>query len=219
MLKVAEETKKTRVRISKEELYETMSVYEKEAFSQGFSLIGGMDEAGRGPLAGPVVAACVILDPSKPVLGVNDSKKLSPKRRQELKKEIEEKAIAIGVGIVDEKRIDEINILEATKEAMRMAVSNLKVTPDMLFIDAVHLPGVPMEQRSIIKGDALSVSIAAASIIAKETRDEMMVKMDETYPGYGFAKHKGYGTKEHIQAIQEMGPCPIHRRSFITHFV
>ena len=219
MLKVAEETKKTRVRISKEELYKTMSVYEKEAFSQGFSLIGGMDEAGRGPLAGPVVAACVILDPSKPVLGVNDSKKLSPKRRQELKKEIEEKAIAIGVGIVDEKRIDEINILEATKEAMRMAVSNLKVTPDMLFIDAVHLPGVSMEQRSIIKGDALSVSIAAASIIAKETRDEMMVKMDETYPGYGFAKHKGYGTKEHIQAIQKMGPCPIHRRSFITHFV
>ena len=170
-------------------------------------------------MAGPVVAACVILDPSKPVFGVNDSKKLSPKRRQELKKEIEEKAIAIGVGIVDEKRIDEINILEATKEAMRMAVSNLKVTPDMLFIDAVHLPDVSIKQRSIIKGDALSVSIAAASIIAKETRDEMMVKMDETYPGYGFAKHKGYGTKEHIQAIQEMGPCPIHRRSFITHFV
>ena len=216
---MSEETKKKRVRISKEELYASMSQYEEEARALGFSLIAGMDEAGRGPLAGPVVAACVILDKDRPVLGVNDSKKLSPKRRQELKKEIEEKAIAVGIGIVDENRIDEINILEATKEAMRMAVSNLQVRPDLVLIDAVHLDGLEMEQRSIIKGDALSVSIAAASIIAKETRDAMMVEMDQLYPGYGFAAHKGYGTAQHIKAIKELGPCRIHRRSFITHFV
>ena len=209
----------TKKKITKEERYEAMSVYEKEAMAHGFAYIAGMDEAGRGPLAGPVVAACVILDPEKPVLGVNDSKKLSSKRRQELKLEIEEKAIAVGVGIIDEKRIDEINILNATKEAMRMAVSQLKVEPDLVLIDAVHLDGIAMEQRSIIKGDALSVSIAAASIIAKETRDAIMVEMDEQYPGYGFAGHKGYGTAQHIQAIKELGPCPIHRRSFITHFV
>ncbi len=218
-VRMSEESKTKRVRISKEELYASMSQYENEARALGFSLIAGMDEAGRGPLAGPVVAACVILDKEKPVLGVNDSKKLSPKRRQELKKEIEEKAIAVGIGIVDENRIDEINILEATKEAMRMAVSDLKVRPDLVLIDAVHLSGLEMEQRSIIKGDALSVSIAAASIIAKETRDAMMVEMDALYPGYGFAAHKGYGTAQHIQAIKTLGPCKIHRRSFITHFV
>ena len=183
-----------RVKIDLNEKFEAMSVYEKEAFAEGFHLIAGIDEVGRGPLAGPVVTAAVILDPKVPILGLDDSKKLSPKKRAALKLEIEEKAIAIGIGILDEKTIDRINILEATKEAMRMAVSKLDPKPQ-------------------------SVSIAAASIVAKETRDAMMVVYDELYPGYGFAKHKGYGTKEHIEAIKSLGPCPIHRRTFITHFV
>lgn len=199
--------------------YEEMSVNEKELWNKGFHLIAGVDEVGRGPLAGPVVTAAVILDPSVMIPGVNDSKKLSPKRRAELKKEIEEKAIAIGIGILDEKVIDDINILEATKRAMRAAILNLDPAPDMVLIDAVHLKDLPYPQQSIIKGDALSVSIAAASIIAKETRDAMMTAYDEIYPGYGFAKHKGYGTKEHMDAIRELGPCPIHRRSFIKNII
>lgn len=201
------------------EKYREMSVYEDQYLSQGMNLIGGMDEAGRGPLAGPVVAACVILDPENPVYGVNDSKKLSPKRRQELKKLIEEKALAVGVGIMDEKIIDEINILEATKLAMRQAVENLGLTPQILLIDALTIPSIPIPQQGIIKGDALSVSIAAASIIAKETRDALMLEWDAKYPEYGFASHKGYGTPQHIQAIRTYGPLPIHRRSFIGHFV
>ena len=208
-----------RVKIDLNEKFEAMSVYEKEAFAEGFHLIAGIDEVGRGPLAGPVVTAAVILDPKVPILGLDDSKKLSPKKRAALKLEIEEKAIAICIGILDEKTIDRINILEATKEAMRMAVSKLDPKPDLVLIDAVHLEGLDCPQRSIIKGDAQSVSIAAASIVAKETRDAMMVVYDELYPGYGFAKHKGYGTKEHIEAIKSLGPCPIHRRTFITHFV
>ena len=178
-----------------------------------------MDEAGRGPLAGPVVAACVILDPERPVYGVNDSKKLSPKRRAELKAEIEKKALAIGVGIVDEKTIDEINILEATKLAMKQAVQNLGVLPEILLIDALTLKDLPIPQEGIIKGDAKSVSIAAASIIAKETRDAMLMELDQQYPEYGFASHKGYGTPQHIQAIKEYGPLPVHRRSFIKNFI
>lgn len=199
--------------------YEEMSASEKELWNKGFHLIAGVDEVGRGPLAGPVVTAAVILDPSIMIPGVNDSKKLSPKRRAELKKEIEEKAIAIGIGILDEKVIDDINILEATKQAMRSAILNLDPAPDMVLIDAVHLKDLPYPQQSIIKGDALSVSIAAASIIAKETRDAMMAAYDEIYPGYGFAKHKGYGTKEHMDAIRKLGPCPIHRRSFIKNII
>lgn len=194
-----------------------MSVYEQEARSEGFQLIAGIDEVGRGPLAGPVVTCAVILDPDNPVLGVDDSKKLSPKRRVALKKEIEEKALAIGIGILDETVIDEINILNATKQAMKQAISHLKIKPDVLLIDAVHLDGVDIPQKSIIKGDAQSVSIAAASIVAKETRDAMMVAYDEIYPGYHFAAHKGYGTKEHMDAIRALGPCPIHRRTFIKN--
>ena len=200
-------------------LYEQMSEYEKEFRARGFKLIAGMDEASRGPLAGPVVAACVILDPERPVYGVNDSKKLSPKRRAELKAEIEEKALAIGVGIVDEKTIDEINILEATKLAMKQAVQNLGVLPEILLIDALTLKDLPIPQEGIIKGDAKSVSIAAASIIAKETRDAMLMELDQQYPEYGFASHKGYGTPQHIQAIKEYGPLPVHRRSFIKNFI
>ena len=200
-------------------LYEQMSEYEKKFRARGLKLIAGMDEAGRGPLAGPVVAACVILDPERPVYGVNDSKKLSPKRRAELKAEIEKKALAIGVGIVDEKTIDEINILEATKLAMKQAVQNLGVLPEILLIDALTPKDLPIPQEGIIKGDAKSVSIAAASIIAKETRDAMLMELDQQYPEYGFASHKGYGTPQHIQAIKEYGPLPVHRRSFIKNFI
>lgn len=185
----------------------------------GYTLIGGMDEAGRGPLAGPVVAACVILNPEDPVLGVNDSKKLSPKRRAELKKQIEEKAVAFGIGIVDEKTIDEINILEATKKAMALAVENMKIKPEYLLIDALKIPAIDLPQEGIIKGDALSVSIAAASILAKETRDELMIRLDEQYPAYGFAKHKGYGTPQHIKALKTLGPLSVHRKTFISHFI
>ncbi len=198
--------------------YQQMSVYEEELHAAGVTFVAGIDEAGRGPLAGPVVAAAVILDPSAPVLGVNDSKKLSEKKRAELKPIIEQQAVAYGIGIIDEKTIDRINILEATKLAMMQAVANLKQAPQHLLIDALTLPGLTVPQTGIIKGDAKSVSIAAASILAKETRDQIMREYDAVYPQYGFAKHKGYGTRDHIQAIQEDGPCPIHRRSFIGHF-
>lgn len=199
--------------------YQQMSEYENKYLELGYQTIAGMDEAGRGPLAGPVVAACVILDPEKPVYGVNDSKKLSPKKRAELKKEIEEKAIGIGIGIVDERTIDEINILEATKLAMKMAFDQLKIKPEVLLIDALKIPQIPVMQEGIIKGDALSVSIASASIIAKETRDDILRKLDEKYPEYGFASHKGYGTAQHIQAIRTYGPLPVHRKTFIGKFI
>ncbi len=208
-----------RQKVDLKEKYETMSEYEKEARSKGIALIAGMDEAGRGPLAGPVVAAAVILDPEKPVYGVDDSKKLSPKKRAALKAEIEEKAISVGVGIVDVETIDSINILEATKLAMKKAVAALDPQPELLLIDAVQLKDLPIAQQPIIKGDALSVSIAAASIIAKETRDEMLKAYDELYPEYGFASHKGYGTKQHMDAIRTHGPLPIHRKTFIKNIV
>ena len=206
-------------RIDPVQKYAEMSAYENRYLEQGKRMIAGMDEAGRGPLAGPVVAACVILDPEKPVYGVNDSKKLSPKKRAELKKAIEENAVAIGVGIVDEKTIDEINILEATKLAMKKAVEALGIVPDVILIDALKIPSIPVPQEGIIKGDALSVSIAAASIIAKETRDDILRQIDEMYPQYGFASHKGYGTAQHIQAIRTYGPLPIHRKTFIGKFI
>ncbi len=208
-----------RQKVDLKEKYETMSEYENEARSKGIALIAGMDEAGRGPLAGPVVAAAVILDPEKPVYGVDDSKKLSPKKRAALKAEIEEKAISVGVGIVDVETIDSINILEATKLAMKKAVAALDPQPELLLIDAVKLKDLPIAQQSIIKGDALSVSIAAASIIAKETRDEMLKAYDELYPEYGFDSHKGYGTKQHMDAIRTHGPLPIHRKTFIKNIV
>lgn len=183
------------------------------------SAICGIDEAGRGPLAGPVVAGAVILPKDCEILFLNDSKKLSEKKREELYLEIQEKAVAWSVGIVGPDVIDEINILQATYEAMRQAIGKLKVRPGLLLNDAVTIPGVDIMQVPIVKGDAKSVSIAAASIMAKVTRDHMMEEYDRLYPEYGFAKHKGYGTAVHTAAIREHGPCPIHRRSFITKFV
>nr|WP_207740095.1 ribonuclease HII [Enterocloster citroniae] len=196
---------------------EAMTQYEKEY--EAYAYVCGIDEAGRGPLAGPVAAGAVILPKDCRILYLNDSKKLSEKRREELFEEIKEKAAAWSVGIVSPARIDEINILQATYEAMRDAVGRLGVTPDVLLNDAVTIPGLPMKQVPIIKGDAKSLSIAAASVLAKVTRDHMMAEYEEMFPGYGFAKHKGYGTAAHIQAIRELGPCPIHRRSFIRNFV
>ena len=184
-----------------------------------YSLICGIDEAGRGPLAGPVVAGAVILPKDCEILYLNDSKKLSPAKREALYEEIMEKAEAVGVGMASPARIDEINILQATYEAMREAVDNLGVTPELLLNDAVTIPDVSIPQVPIIKGDAKSVSIAAASIIAKVTRDRLMVQYDEILPGYGFARHKGYGSKDHIEAIRRLGSTPIHRQTFIKNFV
>jgi ribonuclease HII len=198
---------------AEEERVEAMCSFEKEySYCQ---YICGIDEAGRGPLAGPVVAGAVVLPKDCRILYVNDSKKLSEKKRSELFEIIKREAVSVGVGIVSPQRIDEINILQATYEAMREAINNLTVKPDILLNDAVTIPGVDIAQVPIIKGDAKSLSIASASIIAKVTRDSIMMKYDEEYPEYGFAKHKGYGTKQHTQAILEFGPCPIHRRSFI----
>lgn len=200
------------------ELERLKAMREYENQYSGSAYICGIDEAGRGPLAGPVVAGAVILPKDCEILYLNDSKKLSEKRREELFLEIKEKAIAYGAGIVSPARIDEINILKATYEAMREAVASLSVTPDILLNDAVTIPGIEITQVPIVKGDAKSVSIAAASIIAKVTRDHMMAEYDGLYPEYGFARHKGYGTGAHIQVLKEIGPCPIHRKSFIGNF-
>lgn len=196
---------------------EGMLIYERE-YGQALNICG-IDEAGRGPLAGPVVAGAVILPENCKILYLNDSKKLSEKRREELFLEIQEKAVSYAVGIVEPKEIDRINILQATYEAMRQAVGKLSRTPQVLLNDAVEIPGLPMKQIKIIHGDAKSLSIAAASVLAKVTRDHLMMDYDKQYPGYGFAKHKGYGTAAHIQALKEKGACPIHRRSFIGKFV
>lgn len=184
-----------------------------------YGTVCGIDEAGRGPLCGPVVAAAVILPDEYNILYINDSKKLSEKKREEVYKEIDKYAVTYGVGIVSPERIDEINILQATYEAMRTAIHKLSVTPDILLNDAVTIPMVDIKQVPIIKGDAKSQSIAAASIMAKVTRDHLMEEYDKLYPEYGFAKHKGYGTAAHIKAIKEYGPCPIHRRTFIKNFI
>lgn len=194
-----------------------MHAYENE--HPEAALICGIDEAGRGPLAGPVAAAAVILPKDAAILYLNDSKKVSPKRRDLLFDEIMEKAVSFKVVLSSPERIDEINILQATYEAMRGAVAGLEKTPDLLLNDAVTIPGIEIPQIPIIKGDAKSVSIAAASILAKVTRDRIMEQMDELYPEYGFAQHKGYGTAQHIAALKKYGPCPIHRRSFIKNFV
>ena len=196
---------------------EAMCAYEREYAS--CTAICGIDEAGRGPLAGPVAAGAVILPKDCRILYLNDSKKLTPVRRDALFDEIREKAVAFSIGISSPERIDEINILQATYEAMRKAVAGLSVQPDLLLNDAVTIPEVQIRQVPIVKGDAKSVSIAAASILAKVTRDRMMEEYDAMWPEYGFAKHKGYGTAQHIAALKEYGPCPIHRRSFIGHFV
>ncbi len=183
-------------------------------------LIAGVDEAGRGPLAGPVVCACVIMpmESEKIIEGVNDSKKLSAKKREELFDKIVDIAISYSIVEIDEKKIDEINILQATKLGMKRAVENLKVMPDLVLVDAVKID-VALPQENIIKGDALSYNIAAASILAKVHRDRMMENFDMKYPEYGFAKHKGYGTKAHIEALKKYGKCEIHRETFIKKFV
>ena len=196
---------------------EGMLEYEKKY--QAAAFVCGVDEAGRGPLAGPVVAGAVILPKDLKILYLNDSKKLTEKRREELYLEIQEKAFSWNVGIVGPDVIDRINILQATYEAMRQAVGGLSVKPDVLLNDAVVIPGLSMHQEKIIHGDAKSLSIAAASVMAKVTRDHMMMEYDKLFPGYGFGKNKGYGTAVHIQALREYGPCPIHRRTFIGKFV
>ena len=203
------------------ERLEVMSAYEKE-YAQ-YTHICGIDDVGRGPIAGPVVACAVVLPKDVTILYLNDSKKLSEKKRELLYDEIMEKAVAVGIGAVGPARIDEINILQATYEAMRMAIEDLTgklgKKPDLLLNDAVTIPEVDIPQVPIIKGDAKSISIAAASIVAKVTRDHLMIEYDQVLPGYDFAKNKGYGTKAHIAGLKELGATPIHRKTFITHFV
>lgn len=201
------------------EIVRTNQMLSFEREYDSYSYICGIDEVGRGPLAGPVVAGAVILPKDEKILYLNDSKKLTAAKRDELYDVIMEKAVAVGIGEVSWERIDEINILNATYEAMRMAISKLGVTPDILLNDAVTIPGVTAKQVPIIKGDAKSASIAAASIVAKVTRDRMMVEYDAKYPGYNFAGNKGYGSKEHIDALLKLGPTPIHRKSFIKNFI
>lgn len=212
---------KARKRIQKLEAeyarIENLKKYEKEYADVGY--ICGIDEVGRGPLAGPVVAGAVILPKDCDILYINDSKKLSASMREKLYDEIMEKAVATGIGMVGPGRIDEINILQATYEAMHQAITNLKVKPDILLNDAVTIPGVDIRQVPIIKGDAKSISIGAASIMAKVYRDHMMEEYDKVFPGYDFASNKGYGSKEHIEALHRLGPCPIHRCSFLKNIL
>lgn len=202
--------------IEKERI-EGLKVYERQY--EAFGYVCGIDEVGRGPLAGPVVAGAVILPKDCDILYINDSKKLSEKKREELYDVIMDKAVAVGIGYNSPERIDEINILQATYEAMREAINNLTVKPDILLNDAVTIPGVDIKQVPIIKGDAKSASIAAASIVAKVTRDRMMDEFDTIYPGYEFSKNKGYGTKAHRDALKEIGPCEIHRKTFIRNHI
>ena len=192
-----------------------MLVYEREYGPLG--ILCGIDEVGRGPLAGPVVAGAVILPKGCQILYLNDSKKLTARRRELLYDEIMEKAVAVGIGVISQEVIDDINILQATYEAMRQAVGKLSVCPDILLNDAVTIPGLPQKQVPIIKGDAKSLSIAAASVVAKVTRDRMMEALDAKYPEYGFASNKGYGSAAHMAALREYGPCPLHRRTFIRN--
>ncbi len=201
------------------ELLRTEKMKEYERKYESFSWICGIDEVGRGPLAGPVVAGAVILPKDCDILYLNDSKQLSEKKREELYAVIMEKAVAVGLGFVAPERIDQINILQATYEAMREAISKLDPQPDLLLNDAVTIPKVTIRQIPIIKGDAKSVSIAAASIVAKVTRDRLMVQYEEVYPGYGFASNKGYGAQVHLDALKKYGPTPIHRRSFIKNLL
>ena len=191
-----------------------MTRIERSAYSQGYRRIAGLDEAGRGPLAGPVVAAAVILPRGYLLPGLRDSKKLSAARRESLMDEINRSALAVGIGIIDQNIIDTVNILQATLLAMQKAFESLLIQPDLLLIDALTLPSIPVAQQSIIHGDDRSLSIAAASVIAKVTRDRLMVEYDRLYPQYNFKAHKGYGTQEHLEALSVHGPCEIHRRSF-----
>jgi len=216
-----EKLEKQRIKAEKEhERLIELSKFEREYNEKGFELIGGIDEAGRGPLFGPVVAACVVLPKGCLIEGVNDSKKLSEKKREALFDEIKEKAVAWGVGIVDNNIIDEINILEATRKAMHEAVVNLQVKPDYIFIDAEkHVDTCNIPYLPIIKGDALSINISCASIIAKVTRDRMIDELAKEFPEYGLEKHKGYGTKQHTDAIKQYGLTPFHRKTFCQKFI
>ncbi|MCA0990211.1 ribonuclease HII [Pseudalkalibacillus hwajinpoensis] len=210
---LAREGKKEQEKMKIRKMHEEMSVLEAHYRGNGRLAIAGVDEVGRGPLAGPVVASAVILDPEVPILGLQDSKKLSHAKLNDLFDQIHMDAVAIGVGVVSAAEIDELNIYQATKKAMQQAVEGLRVQADFLLVDAMHIP-VQIDQESLIKGDARSVSIAAASIVAKVTRDRMMVKLAETYPEYGFERHVGYGTKEHLSALDEFGITEVHRKSF-----
>lgn len=196
-----------------------LTQYERELWGKGIQMIGGMDEVGRGPLAGPVVACCIILPCEMKISGVNDSKKLSPSKRRTLSEILRKNAISIGIGCIDPIEIDEINILNATKKAMCMAIEQMSIKPEYVLIDALEGLNFDIPQIGIIKGDQKSHTIAAASIIAKVFRDHIMEEYDECYPQYGFKRHKGYGTKEHISAIKEYGSCQLHRRTFIRKFV
>ena len=194
--------------------------YENKLHSEGINYIAGIDEAGRGPLAGPVVVGCVIMPEDSFIEGVNDSKKISEKKREKLYEEITEQSIAWGVGIVDQTEIDEINILNATKKALTMSIQNLKIKPERILVDALeHIDTCGIPYTSVIKGEAKIYSISAASIIAKVTRDRIMYEWDKVYPEYGFASHKGYGTAKHIQAIKENGICMLHRKSFVKNII
>lgn len=218
---VAALVKKAQKRIAamEKELARTEALKAYERKYSTYTYICGIDEVGRGPLAGPVVAGAVILPKDTDILYINDSKKLSEKKREELYEIIMEKAVAIGIGYASPERIDEINILQATYEAMREAIQKLAVVPDILLNDAVTIPKVDIPQVPIIKGDAKSISIGAASIIAKVTRDRMMVEYDRIMPEYGFASNKGYGSAAHIEALKKYGPTPIHRKTFIKNFI
>ena len=203
-----------------EERLKILKEYENKLHEAGVNYIAGLDEAGRGPLAGPVVVGVVIMKPDSFIEGINDSKKISESKREKLYEQITEEAISWSVGVVTEKEIDELNILNATKKALEQALEGLKIRPDRLLVDALeHIDTKGIPYTSVIKGDAKIYSISAASIIAKVTRDRIMREYDDVYPEYGFAKHKGYGTAMHIQAIKEHGPCPLHRRTFIKNFV
>lgn len=216
------DSKMTEARIKKYESEKirltNMLKFENPLYEKGMTYIAGIDEVGRGPLAGPVVTCAIIVKKDILIEGVNDSKKVSEKKREELFDIIIENSICYGIGIMNEKIIDNINILNATKEAMKESVSKLTTTPEHLLIDAVHI-NVNIPQTGIIKGDAFSFSIACASIVAKVTRDRMMMVYDEMYPQYGFTQNKGYGTREHMDAIIKYGACPIHRQSFIKNIV
>lgn len=218
VIKIVEQAKKRMAKLEQEkQRIWNLSAFEREY--EQFGYVCGIDEVGRGPLAGPVVAGAVILPKNCGILYINDSKQLSAVKREELYDVIMEQAVAVGIGMVGPGRIDEINILQATYEAMREAISKLSVKPDILLNDAVTIPDVDVRQVPIIKGDTKSISIGAASIVAKVTRDRLMEEYDKVFPEYGFASNKGYGSAEHIAALKKYGPTPIHRASFIKNFV
>ena len=210
---IAKRKKEIQKRLDEDERLEKMLAYEKELYTQGIQLIAGVDEVGRGPLAGPVVAAAVILPENCKIPGLNDSKKIPKSKHKEIYEAVLQNAVAIGIGIKDNQVIDQVNIYEATKLAMMEAIGQLEPQPQHLLIDAMKLD-LPIPQTSIIKGDANSLSIAAASIVAKVTRDQMMEEFDRKYPGYDFAQNAGYGTAKHLAGLDQLGVTPIHRRSF-----